>query len=512
MAKKSLDNLVIQLADKITKDSKYRDTVDTYEHVYIVSKKKLLNQLYTQISGYYVKDQDSSKFLTFKQDVLTGNSDSSLREKLDDLITKYIANVRQRAETYKSSGIITGSYSDGLLYGDKFVPRTSKSLPDGGFVSVIKGNNKVSVFGALSIIRKNTTKAITKLLPELRQDVYDTLVESNYFKRIMSASSDPMHVSNTLKYRTIGISGTSTKSGKDWYKGGLFEGGHQSGYSVIEQELRNKFILENKDQVSLQEVLKGLPTQILELGSLRAIVEKNSIYRKQIAIVFEQGAQYNNFQSQKEVQLRALLSKEIGKTVGSLSAEFWANYETSSSINTNITYEIIQAARKRGGKTSSNVKPKGITSTPKSSPVKLKGKSNRSMSESVLPSNSNPGKIDVKNSSKSREAQAPSWLQLIPLINAKLTLQVKKNMSSPRLNNRTGRFAQSARVVNIEQTAQGSPSIVFDYERDPYNVFDRTLGSAPWNTPQRDPRALVDQSVREIVREMAIGRFFTRRA
>jgi hypothetical protein len=105
-----------------------------------------------------------------------------------------------------------------------------------------------------------------------------------------------------------------------------------------------------------------------------------------------------------------------------------------------------------------------------------------------------------------------NWLQLLPLINAKLTDQVMRNMKSPRLNNRTGRFAQSAKVINVEQTRQGFPSFVFDYERDPYDVFDRTLGRAPWNTPQRDPRALVDTSVREIVREMAIGRFFTRRA
>jgi hypothetical protein len=511
MAKKNLDNLVIQLAEKISKDSKYRNIVDTYEHVYIVSKKKLLNQLYTQISGYYVKDQDSAKFLTFKEDVLKGSSDTNLRKKLDELLTEYIHNVRQRAETYKSSGIVTGSYSDGLLYGNKFVPSTSKSLPDGGFVSVIKGNNKVSVFGALSTIRKSTTKTITRLLPELRQDVYDTLVQSDYFNKIMSASSDPTHVSNTLKYRTIGISGRAS-SGRDWYKGGLFEGGHQSGYSVIEQELRNKFILENKNQVSLQEVLKGLPIQVLELGSLRAIVDKNSIYRKQIAIVFEQGTQYNNFQSQKEVQLRALLSKEIAKTVKSLSAEFWANYETSSSINTNITYEVIQAAKKTGAKTSSKIKPKGVNSTPESKPVKLKGKLNRSMSESVLPSNTNPGKIDVKSTSKSREQQAPNWLQLLPMINSRLTDTVARNMGSPRLNFRSGRFAQSAKVVNVEQTPQGFPSFVFDYERDPYGVFDRTLGRSPWNTPQRDPRALVDVSVREIVREMAIGRFFTRRA
>jgi hypothetical protein len=85
-------------------------------------------------------------------------------------------------------------------------------------------------------------------------------------------------------------------------------------------------------------------------------------------------------------------------------------------------------------------------------------------------------------------------------------------MRSPKLVNRTGRFASSAKVIGVELTTGGSPSFVFDYDRDPYDVFDRTKGRNPWNTPERDPRTLVDVSIREIVREMAIGRFFTRRA
>jgi hypothetical protein len=85
-------------------------------------------------------------------------------------------------------------------------------------------------------------------------------------------------------------------------------------------------------------------------------------------------------------------------------------------------------------------------------------------------------------------------------------------MGAPGLVYRTGKFANSTKVVNVETTRDGYPSIVFDYQRNPYDVFDRTLGESPWNTPARDPRALVDKSVREIVQEMAIGRFYTRRA
>jgi len=98
------------------------------------------------------------------------------------------------------------------------------------------------------------------------------------------------------------------------------------------------------------------------------------------------------------------------------------------------------------------------------------------------------------------------------MLNAKLPPRVMGNMRSPALVNRTGTFANSTKVVNVEQTREGFPTFVFDYERDPYDVFDRTKGKSPWNTPERDPRALVDRSLREIVREMAIGRFYTRRA
>ena len=79
MAKKNLDDLVIGLAEKVSKESKYRTVVDTYEHVYIVSKKKLLNQLYSQISGYYIKGTDAVKFPTLKKDILRGSEDEKSR-------------------------------------------------------------------------------------------------------------------------------------------------------------------------------------------------------------------------------------------------------------------------------------------------------------------------------------------------------------------------------------------------------------------------------------------------
>jgi len=118
-------------------------------------------------------------------------------------------------------------------------------------------------------------------------------------------------------------------------------------------------------------------------------------------------------------------------------------------------------------------------------------------------------------------------------------------MGPPALESRTGRFASSVRAVDVNKTAQGYPSIGYTYAKNPYQIFEqgrgqkpwasperdpRTLidkslrdaknpyqifeqgrGQKPWASPERDPRILIDKSLREIAVELALGRFYTRR-
>ena len=107
--------------------------------------------------------------------------------------------------------------------------------------------------------------------------------------------------------------------------------------------------------------------------------------------------------------------------------------------------------------------------------------------------------------------QADSIAPLMALLNQKLPQTVVKNMGPPGLENQTGRFASSARVTDVSRTAQGYPSIGYTYRRNPYQVFETGSGQAPWATPDRDPRKLIDASIREIAAQLAIGRFYTRR-
>ena len=104
-----------------------------------------------------------------------------------------------------------------------------------------------------------------------------------------------------------------------------------------------------------------------------------------------------------------------------------------------------------------------------------------------------------------------NWASVIAVINAKLAATVKSNMGAPGLVNRTGTFAESARVTDVQMTAQGYPSFGTTYDKTPYGVFDRVGGALPWATPERDPQTIIQKSVREILTEMAIGRFYLRR-
>jgi hypothetical protein len=107
----------------------------------------------------------------------------------------------------------------------------------------------------------------------------------------------------------------------------------------------------------------------------------------------------------------------------------------------------------------------------------------------------------------SRE-KATNPYNILAMINAKLPGVLAKNMVAPALVYRTGRFAQSVEAVGVRETKAGNTSIDYTYMKYPYQTFEPgyAMGSE-----QRDPRKLIDKSIREIAAGFATTRFFTRR-
>lgn len=164
-----------------------------------------------------------------------------------------------------------------------------------------------------------------------------------------------------------------------------------------------------------------------------------------------------------------------------------------------------------------NIKSKKVTVTGET-PLSIKRRrktSKKVKKQSSISALTIASKKRAKSSSaKSRRSpgkNAQELLRLQALLNQKIQATVRKNMKAPALVNRTGKFAGSVRITEITRTPKGFPSIGYTYDKRPYQVFEQGAGKTPWANEDRDPRKLIDKSIREIASEALIGRFFTRR-
>jgi hypothetical protein len=118
-------------------------------------------------------------------------------------------------------------------------------------------------------------------------------------------------------------------------------------------------------------------------------------------------------------------------------------------------------------------------------------------------------KSKLAASAGTRAKRSPtSIVRMIAIFNQQLPERVMSNMGAPRLTNRTGTFANSVRVTDITKTTQGFPSIGYTYQKFPYQTFE---AGGRQGSPDYDPRNLINQSIREIAVQFAMGRFYTRR-
>ena len=174
----------------------------------------------------------------------------------------------------------------------------------------------------------------------------------------------------------------------------------------------------------------------------------------------------------------------------------------SSSIKDNaknaVAYNIMSNFKSiKGAKT----KTTATESTRGSKNVSVSKKS-----KSVRTSKKAAAKIARRSGHKKSPSAMP--LYLIGVLNQQLPQVVAKNMETPALNYQTGRFASGVKVTDIIMTPQGFPSIGYTYDKYPYQTFEPGYEQGD---PDRDPRKLINRSIREIAAQYAIGRFYTRR-
>jgi hypothetical protein len=295
------------------------------------------------------------------------------------------------------------------------------------------------------------------------------------------------------------------------------------GFAVSEIKIAQKMNLLNElasRKVPMSEVLKNFPikTEEYEISAEdklvldyiattydQIITRKGTLRANYISVLAFQGAEENRKLDKNDEQ--RVLNVFNNRFVPYFARNV-LNMEGSSSLFDKIVKDVLtRTASKETKYVQIDFKlPKGK--------LKTSGKANSKYSDkskgSVKKVRHRAGK--VKSAAGQSKNVLPDIRQFIGVLNSRINTQVAKNMGSPRLNYRTGRFAESVRITDISKTTQGFPSIGYTYMREPYEVFEFPgTGNPLAQQGQRDPRSLIELSIREIMAQYAIGRFYTRR-
>lgn len=458
MSKKNLESILEQISVKAVNS---RQNFNTEIHKYTVVYDKILDEVFDQVSNSKTK-------INIPKEILRG------------AVRAYTQDIYDKFTKYKGSD--QASFTVNVL-------GSSQS-----FIVLVRRNGDTSG-DVFSFIKRHRNPSLDKLKVTLIRTIIGYLKERKAYTQ--------------KKEENLRTSVRGSKTVSNNVAGGLLEMGHTEGSSVIEHELfePNLKLSENIRALPVAQATTAIQTLAkLDFKLITNPKEAGKLRNGKIVVsIFDQGKDANNVQSTGEANLRKRFQDAM-KAI--LSEVDFVGLEGSPNVYDILTGKIHKQAQKLGAKgvnkTLIGIADKEFTSSA------VRQIKTRLMTSTI--NESLKGAIKLDSLPIVEVTSGRNWASLIPIINAQLEQTVASNMVYPRLVNRTGRFASSVRVIGVQETPQGFPSFVYDYKRDPYDVFDRYKGAFPWNTPQRDPKVLIDMSIREIVREMAIGRFYLRRA
>tara|TARA_R110002153_G_scaffold104709_1_gene242788 strand:- start:770 stop:2227 length:1458 start_codon:yes stop_codon:yes gene_type:complete len=309
---------------------------------------------------------------------------------------------------------------------------------------------------------------------------------------------------------TTGLSraSSSSKSGETLVDsaGSAFNLEHMIDSSNIKEFINNKVY------AALEDVWDDKESGIEALKKIDGFDEDlltiiKNVKRGEISLFI--GSQILNvLESKQEKAQMAELQKKLETAIEKLGGV--GELDGSDSLVTGVRKNAVKAIMKQF----STIKGAKIT-TETTKIIESRGSTSIKGSGKTTKSNKRPGafiaKKKPKKAKQKRQTASPSipnLASILGILQQKLPQTVAKNMGSPRLNNRTGRFSGSVQVTDIAQTAKGFPSIGYTYMKRPYQTFE--TGGAQ-GSADRDPRTLIDGSIREIAAGLAMGRFYTRR-
>lgn len=280
--------------------------------------------------------------------------------------------------------------------------------------------------------------------------------------------------------------------------------------SEKQQKEFEKFITAEADGLLKSKAISGSEASLIKelvIDYKNLVDDKGNIVAQYVPYLMYQDKYSNRAKDAvREKFLKKVMFKYFQKEVGAAKL---MTLKGSDSLETQIKKRLVKsfvksASRKKNLKTT-------LDSNLQGAPKKGKGKV-KVLAATGIASATNNKKARGPQLTEKKQGPSHTPLRLIASFNQKLPQKIKENMKAPALVNRTGRFAESVSVKDVQMTPQGFPSFGFTYQPQPYQVFEQGRGAEPWaDGGNRDPRKLIDKTMREIAAEAAMGRFFTRR-
>ncbi|NDG46649.1 MAG: hypothetical protein EBY37_05940, partial [Flavobacteriia bacterium] len=222
-----------------------------------------------------------------------------------------------------------------------------------------------------------------------------------------------------------------------------------------------------------------------------------------IGVTIESAFLNKKYGREVEAKLAPKINEALGRVLEKMEMENLSSSPTP--VETRIDRTLNKFADVGKGKKNvrTNIKKKKINTKKVKAEKKKKVKAGKGKQ---FKDNTKAPKVVFDN----KESRAGSTISLLALLNSKLSSTVQSNMGPPALENRTGRFAGSVRAIDVQKTKQGFLSVGYTYQKNPYQVFEKSSGSR-FSSVDRDPRTLIDASIREIAAQMVTTKLYTRR-
>jgi hypothetical protein len=469
MAQGDLYRLLRQISEEVHKNTTVlRDEMEAWTHYLDVSADDVTKQVFIQLRDIELKQRGQQGITrtygyTVKNEMSREDATSALSE---------IGEGTSFSEDAKTAiKAACNAYAENVY-------NLLQSAKGSSFqVDKVKGNNtnytlKITPLGTANAnVYKFLTKGKVLEIAKTRLKRELNLLYSKYLKKV-------------LPKRQI-----------DVRKEVFFHLGHITAVSEVQA---------SKAITSLQSAIKDVETKWNVAGLAESLINYEMLskfsslgnpeftkdFDSKVAYVRPESEASNLTQSgyEKEVlnRVRAAFKKIIDANPS------WAEQGGSDSVVDAIGKSLMQTAAKRGAKVQGNIK---INSKSNKSTIQDKIKSKeRKITQKI-------GSIGAEDYKQVQTSTPTVNLKsLIPVLNMRLPEFVRANMGQGgRLVNRTGRFAESSKIIDISEDA----TISYTYMRYPYGVFEQDRA--------RDPRPLIEQSIRELARGLIQEKFNTRR-